>query len=306
MSAKLRSAAFLAIVLASCTVAQAQGVTIISESAAYNALATSPSGSLLISNSTNTANQGQCASTSMINSFQYLQQMYPGTYGSMALTGGAGTANAVNSRNQLDTAITSGGSGGDQGDTWNAKVNWFNTHGGTANSIIMGVTANSSTDADYNPALSGGMMFNQSGTQIWNFLVQQIQQGEDVEIGMYDHMVTLIGVKTTGGTANTPSAAEIIDPNYTSPGGTGVQGMANGAAGEWISAAYSTYFGLVQLSGFSIGGTGYNSPYIYYAFAESPKNVPEPATIALLFGGGVGLAAAYKWRRRTAQPARRT
>ncbi len=219
MRVKLPFAAPLAIVLACCPLAVAQ-TTIYSESTAYNALATSPSGSLLISNSTNTSNQGQCASTSMINSFQYLQQMYPGTYGTM-LTGGAGTANAVNSRNQLDTAIVSGGSGGDQGDTWNAKINWFASHGGTANSIIMGVTANSSTDADYNPALSGGMMFQQSGTQIWNFLVQQIQQGEDVEIGMFDHMVTLIGVKSTGGTANTPSAAEIIDPNYTSPGGTG-------------------------------------------------------------------------------------
>ena len=296
MTAKLRLVACSAIVLCCCSFVRA--TTIYSESTAYDALATSPSGSLLISNSTNSSNQGQCTSTSMINSFQFLQQMYPGTYGTM-LTGGAGTANATTSRDALDAAITSGGSGGDQGDTWNAKINWFNTHGGTANSILMGVTANSSTDANYNPALSGGMMFNQSGTQIWTFIAQQIQQGEDVEIGMYDHMVTLMGVKTTGGTGGGPIAAEIVDPNYTSPGGTSPStGMANGPAGEWVSAAYSTYFGLVQLSGFSIGGTGYNSPYIYYAFAESPTAVPEPAALALLGAGSIGLIAAFRWRRR--------
>jgi hypothetical protein len=232
----------------------------------------------------------------MINSFQYLQQIAPGTYGT-SLTGGAGTANAVTARNQLDGNIISGGSGGDQGDTWNAKLSWFNSHGGTAGTTFAGVTVNSSTDADYSVGL-GNMSFNQTGTQVWNFLVQQIKEGEDVEIGMFDHMVTLMGLQTTGGSQNLPLEAEIIDPNYTSPGGNGAGGMPNGAAGEWVNAAYSTYFGLVQLSGFSIGGTGYSNPYIYYAFAESPKNVPEPATLALLGGSGVGLFAAFKWRRR--------
>ena len=110
------------------------------------------------------------------------------------------------------------------------------------------MTANSSTDADYSVGL-GNMAFQQSGTQIWNFLVQQLKEGEDVEVGMFDHMVTLMGVQTTGGSANTPALAEIIDPNFVSPGGTGQGGMSNGPAGEWVTASYSTYFGLVQLSG---------------------------------------------------------
>ncbi len=270
--------------------------TIVSESAAYNALATSPSGSLLISNSTNTSNQGQCALTSLINSFQYLQQIAPGNYPNNNLTGGAGTANAITSRNQLDGNIISGGSGGDQGDTWNAKLNWFNTHGGTAGTTFAGVTANSRTDADYSVGL-GNMAFQQSGTQIWNFLIQQLNEGEDVEIGMFDHMVTLMGARTTGGSANLPSLAEIIDPNFTSPGGTGQGGMSNGPAGEWVTASYSTYFGLVQLGGFSIGGTGYSNPYIYYAFAESPAAVPEPAAIAML-GICFAVLPYYGWRRR--------
>ncbi len=292
MTAKLRLAASLAILLAFCPLARAQTTTL-TESGAYSAIA-----SLLISNSTNTNNQGQCASTSLINSFQYLQNTYPSVYGtSGSLTMGNGTANAVNARNQLDANIISGGSGGDQGDTWNAKLNWFNTHGGTANTTFAGVTVNSSSQADYSVGL-GNMAFNQSGTQVWNFLVQQIKQGEDVEVGMYDHMVTLMGLQTTGGSANLPLEAEIIDPNYLSPSGSGANNMPNGPVGEWVNAAYSTYFGLVQLSGFSIGGTGYTNPYIYYAFAESPNSVPEPATLALLGGGGVGLFAAFRWRRR--------
>ena len=116
MNLKLRLAAVAASAIACCSLARAQTMTI-SESAAYDALATSPSGSLLISNSTNTNNQGQCASTSLINSFQYLQQIAPGNYPNNNLTGGAGTANAITSRNQLDANIISGGSGGDQGDT---------------------------------------------------------------------------------------------------------------------------------------------------------------------------------------------
>jgi hypothetical protein len=295
MFVRFRIATALAVVLISATFARAQ-TTIVSESAAYNALATSPSGSLLISNSTNTNDQGQCASTSLINSFQYLQNIAPGNYGTN-LTGGAGTANAINSRNQLDTAIVSGGSGGDQGDTWNAKLNWFNSHGGSASTTFAGVTSQSSTQADYRVGL-GNMAFQQSGTQIWNFLIQQLNEGEDVEIGMFDHMVTLIGAKTTGGSANTPSLAEIIDPNFPSPGGTGQGGMANGAAGEWVTATYdSSFFGLVKLGGFSIGGTGYSNPYIYYAFAESPAAVPEPAAIALLGICCAGLLGCV-WRRR--------
>jgi hypothetical protein len=295
MSSKLRILGSLSIVLVFCSVGRGQTTTI-SESAAYNALATSTSGSLLISNSTNTNDQGQCASTSLINSFQYLQRIAPGNYGTN-LTGGAGTANAITSRNQLDNSIVTGGSNGDQGDVWNAKLTWFNTHGGTANTTFEGVTVNSSTDADYKVG-TGNMAFQQSGTQIWNFLIQQLQKGQDVEIGMFDHMVTLIGVQSTGGTNNIPALAEIVDPNFPSPGGTGQGGMSNGAAGEWVNASYSTFFGLVQLSGFSIGGTGYSNPYIYYAFAESPTAVPEPAALVLLGASAIGLVAACRRRRR--------
>jgi hypothetical protein len=204
----------------------------------------------------------------------------------------------------LDGNIISGGSGGDQGDVWNSKLNWFNSHGGTAGTTFAGVTINSSTQADYKVGL-GNMAFNQTGTQVWNFLIQQLNEGEDVEIGMFDHMVTLIGARTTGGTSNVPSLAEIIDPNFPSPGGTGQGGLNNGAAGEWVTATYDSSFGgLVKLGGFSIGGTGYSNPYIYYAFAESPAAVPEPAAVALVLAGVIGLAAVSRRRRRRSnQPA---
>jgi len=228
-----------------------------------------------------------------MNSFQYLQYSSSSTYGTN-LTRGSGTANAAASRDLLDAGINGGPQGGLQGDVWNAKLNWFINNGGTAGTTFAGITNTAMTSSQgtgYSVGTSN-MTFGQSGTQIWNFLVQQIKEGEDVEIGMFDHMVTLMGLSVSGSNMY----AEIIDPNYPTPGGTGAGGMSNGAAGEWVNAAYGTNGGLVRLSGFSIGGTGYNLPDIYYAFAESP--VPEPASLALFGATSAGMLVYYRWRKR--------
>jgi hypothetical protein len=297
MSSRLRVIASLAIVVLFSAVARADFTY--TESASY-----APVASLLLTNSSNTNNQGQCASTSMMNSFLYLQNTYPSTYtnsgGSASLTMNTTSGTAlINQRNMLDSNIVNGPQGGLQGDTWNAKVNWVASTAGSGSTSLVGITntaMNSSQGTGYTQ-LSGSdhMTFGASGTDIWNFLTQQIKEGEDVEIGMYDHMVTLMGISTSG--AN--MYAEIIDPNYPTGTGTGAGPGSgpggNGPVGEWVNATYGTNGGLVHLSGFAIGGTGYNTPDIYYAFAESPA--PEPSTIALLVVGA-GCLGGLAWRRR--------
>jgi hypothetical protein len=288
MMVKLRFAAFLAAVVVCCPIARADFTY--SESSAYNTIA-----ALLLTNTSNTNDQGECAATSLMNSFQYLQNIAPSNYGTN-LTGGAGTANAASSRDTLDGLITGGPQGGLQGDVWNAKLSWFNSHGGTASTTFEGITntgMNSSQGTGYTVG-TNNMTFGASGTAIWNFLADQINKGQDVEIGMFDHMVTLMGLKLSG----TNMYAQIIDPNYPRPGGTGAGGMSNGAAGEWVDAQYDGTSGLVKLSGFSVGGTGYNNPLIYYAFAESPVSVPEPAAIALAATAPIGGVLIFRYRRR--------
>jgi hypothetical protein len=284
MTLKLRFAAFLVVAMSWGSVARADFSY--SESSAYNAIA-----SMLLTNTSNTSDQGECAATSLMNSFQYLQNIAPGTYGTN-LTQGSGTAAAASARDTLDMSITGSRL---QGDVWNAKLNWFTNNGGTNGTTFEGITQQSSTSsqgAGYTVG-RGNMTFGASGTDIWNFLTDQINKGQDVEIGMFDHMVTLMGLKLSG----TNMYAQIIDPNYPTPGGTGAGGMSNSAAGEWVNASYDST-GLVRLSGFSIGGTGYNNPLIYYAFAESPVSVAEPAAIALLGMTPVGGLLIYRWRRR--------
>ena len=275
----------------------------LSESSTYDAIA-----NLLISNSTNAQDQGQCASTSLINSFQYLQAAYPAVYGtSGALTGGNGTANAVTSRNQLDANITGGSQGGLQGDVWNAKLNWVNSKapGTTVFSGVSNIAVSNSQGMEYNvPSQPPPQMsFNQTGSQMWAWAQGQIATGEDVELGLFNHMTLLIGMVQSG----TNMYAEIVDPNLPTPSGTGANNMPNGPAGEWVGVTYDATTGtanLLQMSGFAIGsGTLYSNPGgppgtadIFYAFAESPA--PEPATVTLLAVGAT-LLAGYRWRRRS-------
>ena len=116
------------------------------------------------------------------------------------------------------------------------------------------------------------MTFGANGSNILAFLTQQIKEGEDVEIGLFAHMMTLVGVGTDT-TTNMP-AIEYIDPNAP-------------ATDSWSALSFVGSDGQYAIT---ITGSGYGPPTtfddkgnptafsdtseIYYAFAESPA--PRP------------------------------
>lgn len=232
---------------------------------------------------TNTSvnNRGLCASTSIINSFSYLEAAYPSVYNTLAnpysLTQGVSnqdSADLATVRNNFDATIAAPRL---QGNVYNAKISWVNMYA-PGTTTIAAVTNQSATSAQGSvyPANSANsnVQYNQTGAQMWTWLVGQLQAGEDVELGMYNHMTTVMGYAIDNQTGG--MYLEIIDPNSPNPGGNG-QGPGangNGAAGEWVNATYNMS-GMLTLSGFSVAD--YTNPNVYYMFAESP--VPEPAMV---------------------------
>ncbi len=231
----------------------------------------------------------QCASTSMINSFMFLAAEYPNVYGNNALTTEGGTTTPTGARNDLDASIANAAF---QGDVWNAKLNWVNRYapGSTTFSAITSTRATSKSGMAYTND-RGAVQFSATGADMWTWLMQEINAGEDVELGLYNHMTTLMGYAIG---SDGSMYLQIIDPNSPTPGGNG-QGpgaSGNGPVGEWVTATEDS--GDLKLSGFSF--MDYKGPYVYALFAESPA-VPEPATITMLGSGAICLGV-FCWRRR--------
>ncbi len=232
----------------------------------------------------------QCASTSMINSFMFLAAEYPNAYGNNALTTEGGTTTPTGARNDLDASIAKAVF---QGDVWNAKLNWVNKYapGTTTFSAITSSRATTKQGLAYTND-RGAVQFGATGAAMWTWLMEQINAGEDVELGLYNHMTTVMGFATG---SDGSMYLQIIDPNNPTPGGIG-QGpgaSGNGPVGEWVKVTEDS--GSLKLSGFSFAD--YKIPYVYAMFAESPAAVPEPATITILGIGAICLGV-FCWRRR--------
>lgn len=231
---------------------------------------------------------GQCASTSMINSFLFLEAEYPNVYGNNALTTEGGTTTPTGARNDLDASIAKAVF---QGDVWNAKLNWVNKYapGTTTFSAITSSRAASKHGLAYTND-RGAVQFGATGAAMWTWLTEQINAGEDVELGLYNHMTTLMGYAIG---SDGSMYLQIIDPNSPTPGGIG-QGpgaSGNGPVGEWVKVTEDS--GSLKLSGFSFAD--YKIPYVYAMFAESA--VPEPATRTMLGIGAICLGILC-WQRR--------
>jgi hypothetical protein len=253
-----------------------------------------------LQNATGDDGLGECAATSMINSFQYLEKAYPGTYGNLALTDDVAPGDTADLATVRDTLHSSIANPRLQGNVWTAKQNWINTNApGTTN--FAGITSFAPPRLTANGSVASQGYSTQSnnstlttganGTEILAFLTAQIKAGEDVEIGLYQHMMTLIGVGTQN--SNGAPAIEYIDPN--SPGTDAWSTLTLDGHNEYT---------------ITIPGSGYGPPTtprgvrpvkysdtseIYYAFAESP--VPEPSTVVAISGlAFMGLV--YRARRR--------
>jgi hypothetical protein len=243
---------------------------------------------------------GQCAATALINSFVFLRNMYPDIYGPTSIT--RGNSNSLHdARNDLSEFVQCGAS---FQSIWEGKLQWVaNFAQGTT--IFHGMV-----DGDFSGWI--GEAFLTRGAPTLEFLLQQIRDGQDVEIRFsgeingerFGHMVTLSGVRfddsNNNGRWDTGEAATIdyIDPNCVrgrngaSPGPMTVDLFPGSAFGDdrlhfaWLNGNLVTCV-----------ATSENVPVIVgidFAYAESP--VPEPSTLFLFATGLVSFA--FMWRKK--------
>jgi hypothetical protein len=190
-----------------------------------------------------------CGPVAAVNSFVFLENMYPGTYDNLL------TGNPAVPQNLINTAITL---------SEPAFMNCAACTGGTtlANFIagkMAYIEQQTPHTTSYVDQLDPG----------FGFLLPELQQNEDVELllGFYDdmgarvggHYVTLYGI--SGGTD--PQNLSFVDPN----------GGVNQA-----NIGYTVVGGVIQLADYGPAGT---TTRIDAAVAESP--IPEPGTLFLLF-----------------------
>jgi hypothetical protein len=149
--------------------------------------------------------QGRCAATSQINSFGFLANMYPATYAGTNLLSGD-PASPLSPIVQLDNLMGGAGCGVTDTQAWNGKMTWFSTY-----------AANTSTFAAMTNGNTAGWMDAQvvtKGIPTASFLLSQIAEGEDVEIGLggANHWVTLTGISVDS-TTGAALSISYIDPN---------------------------------------------------------------------------------------------
>lgn len=170
-----------------------------------------------------------CAPTATANSFQFLENHYPSILPGQPLTGG----NVIGLRNSLATGWTNSGGiprpgmivgpnflfATDQS-WWEHKVWWIEDHA-PANTIVFGGMIESDPSTWYR----GGDLIQ--GSPTWNFLWQEVEDGENVEIKIdtgtsLAHVLTLTSMNFDDlnnnlmWDPNEPRMIDYIDPNNPS------------------------------------------------------------------------------------------
>lgn len=223
-----------------------------------------------------------CSPTATMNSFTWLTNAYPNNYvrnGMNLLEGGQATwtaaATLLASAAYMNTSSKTGTSG----------LNWalgkFD--------YIQNFAPGSTTFAGmYNGNI--GVPWVQNQTPTLPFLLSQLQQGEDVEIGILPgpnagpnaigHALTLTGLTWNDANNNGVfDGGDMLTLNTVDPGNPTV----------------NTPLTLNPGNPMTISGPNYNGYSLVLAYAESP--VPEPSSLILLSVGAASLAG-YGWRRR--------
>ncbi len=297
MIAKTRLIAALAIVLGYTSLARAQ--TTVSESGTYQSLITSGS---ILSNGSDGNGVGECAATSIYNSFQFLQASNSGVYNGTELLTGSQSSSGTATRDDLHGLIQSQSGAlspsstarGLQGDVYAAKQAWVNMYA-PGTTTFAGISTIAASDATmfghYSASTTGGMTFGANATSMSEFLEQQIAAGEDVEIGLYQHMMTLVGV--TVNSSSIATSIEYIDPNNASQIDMSSL-MVDGFDELTINIPSSMYGPPIRSRTNPV--TYSDTSEIYYAFAES---APEPRA-AVGISGLVAIGGVFWGRRRKA------
>ncbi|CAO5032220.1 hypothetical protein MiTs_01161 [Microcystis aeruginosa NIES-2521] len=234
-----------------------------------------------------------CVPVATVNSFIFLQNMYPGIYGNK-LTGNTyeswkQTALDLAGYNYMRTNLANGGTSAHDF-VW-GKINYFNDKAPGTTSIHGQVIGASWTPERPKPS------FIESVFPTWNFLFNELSRGQDIEIGFqYDsgsgHALTLssfnwIDANMDGVIQQGENATiDFIDP--LDPG----TGPAQRTFGQIFNDPIDNRlrFTYDQI------GAGNVSGWINMAVAESP--IPEPSTIlGLLVIGGLGLGSGLKGKK---------
>jgi len=231
------------------------------------------------------AGVGYCAPTATVNSFKFLENMYPNVYDNKLTKG-----DIIKTRNDLVGLMgTCPDTGTQPQNWWQGKIQW--------------IEDNAPGRTSY-----GGMVMPSIDVSTWNkkdllsntfpafnWLFQQLKDGEDVELGIYGsfggHALTLTSLKFVDSMDGSSFQNGIWDPSvelaqidYLDPN--------NPTQLFWSDLSLNPDGSL----GFLWNNGGANPPknaYIGLAFKESP--IPEPSSIlGLLALGTLGAASTLK------------
>ena len=223
-----------------------------------------------------------CGPTAAVNSFVYLQNMFPGTYKVPLVPAGKEieVANALNGRTFMNTCCTQGG-GTSIADFILGKMAYMEQQ----NTIATKYKAQMSDE--WSPPGHPGAKkptFVQDNTRpTVAFIADELKAGEDVELALKPltgpgHYVTLTGITFNIDTGR--GSISFVDPMG---GMVGTAGITRGS-GDTVSI----------VTDYMIGN---QVTRVVGAVAESP--VPEPATLLLFATTAAGLGLAARRRRRS-------
>ncbi|MGO8703227.1 MAG: PEP-CTERM sorting domain-containing protein [Candidatus Brocadiia bacterium] len=237
-----------------------------------------------------TSGNNFCAPTATINSFTWLTNAYPGTYGDL-LMGGQATWVAAGQLLAGGNFMQTDPNTGTSVANWiNGKYNYIQTYA-PGSTIFQGMSSLG----------TGGQPWVQAANPTANFLLQMLQYGEDVEIGIVPaaggtgHVLTLSSIDWDDANNNSIfDAGDTLSIDGLDPAGS--DGLGTSASTFDLDLSPATVAGGPLTVSGGDGGV-YNGYALKVALAESP--VPEPATLSLFFAG-CGAAALLRRLRRHA------
>jgi len=248
-----------------------------------------------------------CVPTAVANSLVYLQNKYPGAYGTSLVPdvnlsgtldnpdiGAVASKLATNAYMNTKSTINGGGTWYDMGIYGKQKYIEEVAPGKTTYAAMLSTTWDyggiDRAPGEY-PPIPKPDWVQQNTLPTWRFLYDNLKDGEDVEIGIneadWGHCLTLTSFHWTDTNSdNIVQFSEGATIDYIDP-----------ATGAWVNGA-----SIYQAS----DGLGGYLPYLTIPYGDyggatlnmAMKESPEPGTLALLLSGSVAVLFMLRRRRR--------